>query len=76
LVVAELRQIQPLPLLLMSHDLCYRPWRPRNSLDGGRKIFRMAGRFVVAILAIAVAVVLGMVIAGICLGHPYIYDPL
>jgi hypothetical protein len=36
----------------------------------------MVGRFIIAVLATAVAIVLGMVIAGICLGHPYIYDPL
>jgi hypothetical protein len=36
----------------------------------------MFGRFVVAILAIVVAIALGLVIAGMCLGHPVIYDPL
>jgi hypothetical protein len=36
----------------------------------------MLGRFIPAVVAIAVAILLGLVIAGICLGHPYIYDPL
>jgi hypothetical protein len=38
------------------------------------KMFLMVSGFIVAVTAIAV--VLGIVIAGICLGHPYIYDPL
>ena|SRR5271168_324015 len=54
----------------------YWDWLAAEPLNSGRRMPRMAGRIIVAVLAIAVAVVLGMVIAGICLGHPYIYDPL
>jgi hypothetical protein len=36
----------------------------------------MVSRFIVAVIAIAVAIVLGLVIAGICLSHPYFYDTL
>jgi hypothetical protein len=39
-------------------------------------MFLMVVRFIVAALAIAVAIVLGLVIAGVCLSHPYFYDTL
>ena len=36
----------------------------------------VAKSLIITVFALAVAIVLGLMIAGIWLGHPYIYDPL